>query len=314
MRLPHQRKTMTKKISSPATQESLLKDQAKKLHKALSPMCPALTYAQTLEGLARSAGNRTLHVYRAQAPVTVEGAALQATARRMASRLFFKDVGAWAGRELELLHKLDQAFSEEDGRGSRYVEACVHALTHEDGCLVQVRDTFDMLLHDQWKPAFEGLVQDLAQGLAEEANLSAEGALTDVAYLGLARDWRVGGGELSLSEPDAQPFELKVSVNSEGTSVEMRRPGLSIDELEGTSQASIWLEVADGRPVARLYSEVHGDCVLSVHFAKEGLYLEPGKSRPQDGIRPGYPEEGSELRAIHDSQNGNCCGFVLKDA
>lgn len=290
---------MTKRISSPATQESLLKDQAKKLHKALSPMCPALTYAQTLEGLARSAGNRTLHVYKAQKPVAVEGAALQATARRMASRLFFKNAGPWAGKELELLHKLGQAFREADELGSRYVETRVHELTVQGG-LVEPRAAFDVLRHDEWKPAFDELMQDLAKGLVEEANLRAEDAKPDVVYMGLARDWRVGEGELDLSEPDAQPFELKVSINGEGASVEMQRPGLSIDELEGTVQASVRVEISDGRPVVRLYNELDGDCVLSVSFTKEGLYLEPGHLGAAYGIRTGCPDEGTELRAIHD--------------
>lgn len=315
-------KTMTKKISSAAnsaiaTEESRMKDQARKLHKALIALnpevSPALTYAQTLEALSRSQGNRTLHVYKAQKPVVVEGKPLMDAARRMATRMFFTELGKWVGKELELLYELDAAFQQEENKGSRFIEARVYELTEES--FVIVTPAYEHLRVNEWKPAYESLVVGLAEGLAAEANLEPGDCEPATLLKGLARDWRVSEGELSEDEPEAEPFEVTVARSAPGDQfyVDFVRPHHTGDQLEGTPQLSLFIEVNNGLPCVHMTNDSFGDQVLTVFFTKDGLYLRPDNNKGY--IRTGAPSEGTDLAKVHALETvhpfeGHCNAFI----
>lgn len=281
---------MSKKTSSAdITQESRLKDQARKLHKELLALNSELTYAQVLEALSRSQGNRTLHVYQAQRPVVVEGQPLMDTARRMASRMFFHNLGTWRGKELSLLAGLDAAFAAEEALGSRHVEERVHELTQVQGP-VGVRPAYEHLRHEEWKKAFEDLVAELAENLATEANLERGAHCEGALFRGLARDWRVGEGSMSADDVQAKPYDVSITRNGSGDQfyIDVVRPGLSPDELEGTPQMGLFIEVNKGLPCVHATNDLFGDQVLTVFFTEDGLYLRSNKDR-EEGSAPRNP-------------------------
>lgn len=291
-----------KKISAAFTEEGQMKDQARKLHEELAPFAQELTYTQVLEALSRAQGNRTLHVYQAKKPVMLEGRALKDTARRMASRVFFKSLGKWAGKQTELLHELDQAFAAEDEKGSRFVEARVQELTVEQGP-VEVKPAFEHLRHDEWKTEFESLAQELAESLAQEAGISPLGQEAETLFKGLVRDWRVDHGALKKNDPDAAPYEVTIGRNdtSQQFYVDIMRPGLKPSQLEGTPQLSLFIEVNNGVPCVHLTNEVYADQLLSIFATQDGVYLRPD-APVEDVFKRGMPAPAS-LAKLHE-ENG----------
>lgn len=295
---------MTKKSKSMAnSQEALFKAQGRRLHKALQGQFPELTLAQALEALSRSQGNRTLHVQQAKKPIEVEGAPLRATATRMAERMFFRKLGHWQGKTEMLFAELDIALLQLDEKGEEHVDARIAELLN-GGSLVRVTPPYEHLTLKQWRSSFDTLVRQLCEELAKEAQVADPDDAAKWLFRGLVRDWRVVQAPEDIQEKDTEPFDVTVQLdaNRQQLYVDFQRPGLHIDDLDDTVQATLFIEVNQGVPCVHLGNSIFGDQVLSVFFTEDGLYLRP--ERASDGpIVRGVNPRDLRLLDLHETLN-----------
>lgn len=80
-----------------------LSTMAKLLHTELAAKGFELTYAQALEMVAKTFGNRNLHAAQAKAQNN-KGVDLQVFAEQEAARQMFSQLGCYKGRVRELMH------------------------------------------------------------------------------------------------------------------------------------------------------------------------------------------------------------------
>ncbi len=273
-----------------------LSAQAKSLRKELATLGLLLSHAQTLELLAKSQGARTLHV--ANAKHNKQGVDIERLALAQASALMFESLGPYESDVRGLLDAIKAGFDLEDSGGSRAVEAEMHRLFGGEGA-AKVQPAFDAHRLDELPMVFEALYRGLLQTLTSTFGVQAK-ADDGKLYRGPFLDWRVQEGT-PLSELPAHQrtaFEVEVARNACQLYVDISLPHSSPEELEGTAQMSLFIEVNEGRPCVHLTNDRYGDQVLTVFATADGLYLRPDSE--ELSIRTGAPNEGSELRQLED--------------
>lgn len=289
---------MSKKSNKSLTQ------RAQTLQKTLEELGSPVPHCTVLEALARLDGHRTLHVAQAAKPVPSDSVALQTLAIRLASRVFFQSTGSWEGKELQLLAQVQAVFAAEAEKGGAHVEAHLAQLL-DAGRGVKVNSAFEMLQVNEWKAAFEALVAANAQELGAFVQAPAQLRKSTTLFAGLARDWRVADKELDPTHPQARPWNTTIEQAPSGDQfhVEFLRDtpsGAPGDEPEAAGPG-VFLEIANGVPVVRLYPDSQGDCLLSVHLTADGLYLCPGYSNSRWHNGPPSPEH-TGLHAVYQEE------------
>lgn len=273
--------------------------QAKQLHLALTGMGVSVTACQAAEALARVEGYRTLHVAKAAAPLTNDGHSLRTLAIRLTSRMFFLRSGEWEGKELQLMAELAKTFENEETLGSRGIEARVHELL-KSGRGVTVNPAFELLRESEWPAVFDSLVAAATKELGAAVQAPSELSQATVLFSGPVRDWRFGEQELDSKHPHAQPYDTTLTASSGRSQFGMdflRNIPTDKSDAEGSS---VFVEVANGVPVVRLYPDVYGDCALSAFLTKEGVYLVPGYTDMT--WKTGAPPKESALADIYEHE------------
>lgn len=294
---------MSKKIRSA---DAVLKVKATKVLRALNKMgCTEVAYTQVLEALARSEGARTLHVHEARKPIETEPKALATLARGMAADLFFLHRGEWMGRETELMGKIQELMLlEDDSANNRSIEAGWEELQGRNP--VELKEPYDRLRLQEWPKAFEGLVHGLIASLTRNAEVKGDGATNQCLHAGVMYDWRVGEDGLPANHPDASPYSVVIGRNQSSNQfyVDICPPNTKGNELGGTPQMSLFVEINEGVPCVHMTNEIYGDQVLSVFFTPDGLYLRPDGPTVDSRSAPEGLQRLHEKLHAHYAENG----------
>lgn len=251
-----------------------LSAQAKNLRAALGALGHAVTHAQSLELMARAQGSKTLHV--AQATKAKQGLDIALLAEQQAAALMFNHLGRYAGNVRGLLESISAGFALEESEGSRAVEAAMCDIFEQDDS-PEVTDTFDVFRLSELPAQFERLVARLQASLVKASGAPAPQGHEHALYRGPLLDWRVMEGEdlAELPESHRTRYELDIKRSGHQVYVDIAVPHASPDELEGTDQMSLFIEVNNGRPCVHISNDRYGDQVLTVLATRDGLYLRP---------------------------------------
>lgn len=275
-----------------------LSAQAKLLRAELQARGLTLTHAQTLEVFAKSHGARTLHV--AQAKTARQGVNIEQLATRQTAELMFETLGRFEGQVDGLLDAISVGFALEASQGSRAVEAAMHVLFEQPDSPV-VSPAFEGLRVDELPAQFALVKQRLLQTLeaVTGAPRSEPESPRDV-YRGPMRDWRLQEGVDTAAVPAHHQTAFEVRVQREGHQlyIDIAPPHAQPDDVQGTDQLSLFIEVNEGRPCVHVSNDCYGDQVLTLFSTRDGLYLRPDS---QDlSIRTGGLGADSALKQLED--------------
>ncbi len=272
-----------------------LSAQAKNLRAALQVLGHAVSHAQALELMARAQGNKTLHV--AQAKKAKQGLDIGKLAEQQAADLMFDTLGRYAGNVRGLLESITAGFALEESQGSRAVEAAMCDL-FEQSDSPKVSDTFDAFRLNELPRQFERLVARLQNSLVHASGAPAPEGHEHVLYQGPMLDWRVLEGEdlADLPEHHRTAYALDIKRSGHQVYVDIAVPHQEPDELDGTDQMSLFIEVNNGRPCVHISNDRYGDQVLTVFATRDGLYLRPDSEDLT--IRTGACAAGTALASV----------------
>lgn len=277
-----------------------LSAQSKNLRAALKDVGFEVSHAQALELMARAQGNRTLHV--AQAKKARQGLNIADLALSQAASLMFETLGRYKNNVHGLLESIRAGFALEDAEGSRAVEAAMCDIFEQEDS-PRVSELFDRLRVDELPSEFEQLVQRLQAVLVSAAGAPEPVASTEqLLYEGPMLDWRVQEGFDLAELPASQRTLYDVRVNRSGHQlyVDIAVPHQTPEDLEGTDQLSLFIEVNDGKPCVHLTNDRYGDQALTIFSVRDGLYLRPDAANL--AIRTGACREGSALALVQQEQ------------
>lgn len=142
---------------------------------------------------------------------------------------------------------------------------------------------------------------------------------SDVLFEGRIQDWAVAEGASDDVTPlQKREFQAKVSrMGSSQFVIDMCLPHKEVEDLDGTDQMTLFIEIDGGRPVVHISNDMYGgEQVLTVIGSKDGLYLRP--DRTDSYIRTGVSsKEGlreiSEDEAIGNGSNLLSHAFIEAD-
>lgn len=293
-----------------------LSQMAKVLAEELGEHGVQLKHAQAMSMVARMLGARTLQVAQAH-PEYSAGVRARAVALAQASRLMFASLGRFESGHA-VIAAIRAGFALEGEHGSRAVEAAMAQLFERADSPV-VSEAFAPYRLDELPQLFETMVERLAATLHPDAPGQVE-----TLYCGEMLDWQVGEGTKleELPEGHRSRFEVKVQRYGQQFLLEIARAHVQPEDIEGTDQLCLWVEINEGRPCVHLSNEVYGDMLLSVFATRDGLVLRPDESEPmlaqaphgtalaefvaeQYGA-PGWSREAQQLRfVVHKTYDEN---------
>lgn len=260
--------------------------QAKRLHAELTHLGVEMTYAQSMELLARTQGARTLHV--AKARNHKQGVELAPLAERLAADIVFLSLGSYQDCPVRLLDDIDRAFALESAHGSRAVEARVHEIfgtPHSP----RLRSDFEVHRLSEIPEVFRNVLSSVKASLDTLFEAPVQ-PLASQEWVYPMTDWRAAEGEPLSDLPlrERGVFEARVVRQGAQLSVDIAPAHREVDELEGKDQLSLFIEIDHGHPRVVITNRVYGDQVLAVYGLSDGLLLEPmfssgPGSRVQDG-------------------------------
>ena len=292
---------LTKDLNMYKTPE--LSKMAKALRSELVTKGLNLSHAQALELAAKTTGHRTLHVAQAQA-ANAPSVNLEEFAQREAAAQMFTSLGRFDGKVSELMDGIRAAFDLDE---SRETEHAVWKLMEDGNHPVLDSEIQDLYRVDQLPALFARKVTEvrrLTAVLGRETRLGPVDGPEEVLFRGPMRDWLVHDDpQAELLDRQKRVFQGNVTRNGSQVYVEVSLPYARPDELDGTDQMGLFIEVNRGVPCVHITNSIFGDQVLSVFATKEGLYLRPDSS--MHSIRAGLPNEGT-MRELAVQDRGPC--------
>ena len=124
----------------------------------------------------------------------------------------------------------------------------------------------------------------------------------DVLYCGAIQDWARDEGVDNLTALQQRTFKAEVKKSGSQFFVEISLPHERLDEIDGTDQLSLFIEINQGLPCVHISNDLFGDQVLTVFASKDGLYLRPDSL--DLSIQTGSPR-GEGLQAIERIEQGD---------
>lgn len=267
-----------------------LSNQAKRLREELKAAGLELSHAQSMEMMARVQGNRTLHV--AHAKQRRQGADISELALQQAADLVFTTLGRYEGNVLGLIESIKAAFLLEETEGSRAVETAMADIFGQKDS-PKVSELFDRLMPGELPEYFEQTRQRMLQTLENQFAAPVEKSNPQRLYRGPALDWRLDDGFslAELPEHHRTAYEVHVQRGGAQVTVDVTVPHAGPDDVEGTHQLGLTVEINQGRPCVHVTNAVYGDMLLSIFATKDGLLM-----RPEEGnVRTGVLDESDEL-------------------
>lgn len=254
-----------------------LSQMAKVLAEELGERGVQLKHTQAMSMVARMLGARTLQVAQAHSEYSA-GVRARAVALAQASRLMFASLGRFENG-YDVIAAIRAGFALADEHGSRAVETAMAQLFERADSPV-VSEAFAPYRLDELPQLFETMVERLAATLRPDA--PAAPGQVETLYCGEMLDWRVSEGTKpgELPEGHRGRFEVKVQRHGQQFLLEIARAHVRPEDIEGTDQLSLWVEINEGRPCVHLTNEVYGDMLLSVFATRDGLVLRPDEGEP----------------------------------
>lgn len=268
------------------TQPEISRD-AKALTAALKTLGVALKHTQAMEVVARMHGARNLATLQAGSRFKPDVATL---AREHAISQMFAATGRY-GLDVDVLFgEIEAAYRLESSRDTEQALFHVFETVGAPVLLPHIRDTYRV---DQLQEVFARFFSDAARlverTLVDTKALAAKAP--DLLYRGYMEDWRIQEGTPAeeLEEEAQRRFDVKLTRSGSQFYMDIALPHASPEDLEGTDQLTLMVEVNEGKPCVHLSNQMYGDCALTVFGAGKGLYVrynvEPGSlATPNDAF------------------------------
>lgn len=275
-----------------------LSQMAKILAEELGAHGVNLKHTQALVMVARMLGARTLQAAQASAEVQA-GVRARACALAQAARVMFDTLGRFEDEPYGVISAIRHALARGEHAGSRAVEQAMHELFGQADSPV-VSAAYEAHPVAALPELFDALIERLAAPLRHDAQRAPEA--NETLYQGEMLDWRVGEGSAleELPETHRARFEVRVQRSGQQMLLEIAHPHARPDDIEGTDQLSLWVEVNAGRPCVHLSNDIYGDMLLTVFATRDGLVLRPDESEPMAAHAP----QGTALAEFVREQYG----------
>jgi hypothetical protein len=199
---------------------------------------------------------------------------------------------------------------------SREVEQAVHHIFGEGDCPVLNPDIWALHRVDELPLLFAKKVSEI-KGLAERllgpGKIEPEPQGAEILFKGQILDWERVAEEENLAEKQLRAFEVEVKQGNSQISMDVYLPYKEMDELDGTDQMSLVIEINQGLPCVHITNSMWGDQVLSVFATKDGLYLRPDSSdlRLSSGVPRG---EALKLLVFSEQFDGKMPSLTVNHA
>lgn len=282
-----------------------LTQMAKVLAEELRARGVEMKHTQAMSTVARMLGARTLQVAQSS-PEYATGVRARAIALEQASRLMFESLGRFENA-YDIIGAIRAGFALEEEQGSRAVEAAMAELFQRPDSPA-VSEAFEPYRLDELPELFETMLRRLTQALL--AGTDVQRTDQEILFRGPVQDWRVSEG-LKLSElPEHHRTQFEVKMERRGSQfvLDMAPFHNTPDEIAGTDQLSLWVEVNDGRPCVHISNDIYGDMALTIFATKDGLVLRPDGDGGE-WIRTYPAPDGTALQTFVDEQYGDDRAF-----
>lgn len=258
---------------------------AKALAKEFAKHNIKLTHGQAMELVARLHGSRNLATHQARARSKAPDAA--ALARDHAVSLMFVTTGRYGANVENFFDELEHAHALQDPTDRQRALDCV--FDGRDGPVLRKHVRDEASLADL-RHAFERSVAEslrLVDRTLFEARTLASGS-PEVLFQGPLVDWRVQEGTpLEELPPEAQRrFEGRVARSGSQLYVDISLPHGAPEDIDGTDQLSLFIEINEGKPCVHVTNHLYGDQALTLFGSAEGVYLRFDTQTGQD-FQPG---------------------------
>jgi hypothetical protein len=275
-----------------------LTQMAKVLAEELAGRGVQLKHTQAMSTVARMLGARTLQVAQSS-PNIAAGVRTRAIAIAQAARVMFETLGRFEGDPYAVLAAIRAGFALEEAHGSRSVEHAMHELFGQADSPV-VSEAYSVHTLDDLPALFDTLVERLADSLL--AGQKPKQGDCEVLYRGFMRDYRFDEGIALAEIPESHRTQFEVKVQRRGAHVllDITQPHLTPEEVAGTDQMSLWVEINEGRPCAHVSNDVYGDSVLSLFATKDGVVVRPDEAQ----VTSYPPRPNTALAEFVDEQYG----------
>lgn len=254
-----------------------LTQMAKVLAQEMTERGVTLKHTQAMATVARMLGARTLQVAQGN-PDFSAGVRARALAIEQAARVMFDTLGRFEGNPYAVLAAIRAGFALETTQGSRAVEQAMHKLFEQPDSPV-VSEAYATHAVNELPALFDALAERLAASLLAGRNRKRSDS--EVLHHGSMFDYRVGEGARldELPEGHRSQFEVKVQRHGQQLVLDVALPHVNPDDLAGTDQLSLWVEINEGRPCVHVSNDLYGDMVLSLFATRDGLVVRPDESR-----------------------------------
>lgn len=112
------------------------------------------------------------------------------------------------------------------------------------------------------------------QARDEQAEDASKARPLEGIYAAALQDWQVGEvDDAELSPEQRRTFGVRVERTPASLLIDLALPHCDVDELEGTDQLTLMVEVNNGKPCVHIAAGVTADTGLSVFGTAEGLQV-----------------------------------------
>lgn len=276
---------------------------AKNLKAELAGKGLKVSHTQAMAIIANRFGARTLQVEQAriEAKKPKWGVSeLNQFALREAGAWMFTSLGRYEDNVQGLIKALRDSFLPKNDRN---IDRLHYELLEEGDHPVVNPDNCDYYRVEELPALFDRKVAEikrLAAQLLNPAEAVPANSAEEVLFSGTVRDWERETGDEGLSPMQKRDFVADVKRNRSQFYVDISLPHSHPDEIEGTDQMSLFIEINDGLPCVHITNSIFGDQVLTIFATKDGLYLRPDSSNLY--ICTGTPRSESLVALQHQER------------
>jgi len=258
---------------------------AKLLARELAKQGVKLKHTQAMEMVAKMQGDRNLAVHqsRSRKPQLDAGS----LAKEHALSMLFVTTGRYGANADALFADIDAAFALEE---SRDVESAVWHIFGGAGAPKLHRHVEAMYRFDQLHELFMRFSADalrlVDRTMFEARTMTARDP--EVLFQGPMADWRLQEGEdpAALDDNALRRFEGRLTRSGSQFYFDIAMPHASPDEVEGTDQLSLFIEINNGKPCVHVTSDLYGDQAVTIFGSDRGTVVryntEERDTRPSD--------------------------------
>lgn len=245
---------------------------AKLLAREFAKLGVKLKHMQAMEIVAKIQGDRSLAAHQSRARHKQPDA--MHLAKEHALSMMFASTGRYGSNADALFAELDAAFALEE---SGDIERAVWHIFEAAGAPVLHPHVEAVYRFDELHTVFNRHVADslrLVDRTLFEARTMAS-SQPEVLFQGPMMDWRIQEGEdiRELEEAAQRRFEGRLTRSGSQFYFDIALPHASPEDIDGTDQLSLFIEINQGRPCVHVTNALYGDQAVSIFGTKDGTLL-----------------------------------------